>query len=236
MICHTEEEEMTNRLHNGPPDPIDEALAPFGDTITEAEGWLDGTAVETEGQMNAVDALIKDVKAARKAVEAAEESEAKPIYDAWKAAKERYKPTLTDLDRIVKGLVATVDTFKRKLAAEKEAKRKEAERLAWEETRKAQESARQAAANDIEAQRQAAAAMEAAEAAQRAAKAAANDGVKGMRTVTLYDVTDHRALLHWIAKHDRDSVTAFIDEWARKNHKENQNAEGLRVWTEKQAF
>jgi len=227
---------MTNRLHNGPPDPIDEALAPFGDTITEAEGWLDGTAVETEGQMNAVDALIKDVKAARKAVEAAEESEAKPIYDAWKAAKERYKPTLTDLDRIVKGLVATVDTFKRKLAAEKEAKRKEAERLAWEETRKAQESARQAAANDIEAQRQAAAAMEAAEAAQRAAKAAANDGVKGMRTVTLYDVTDHRALLHWIAKHDRDSVTAFIDEWARKNHKENQNAEGLRVWTEKQAF
>ena len=227
---------MTNRLHNGPPDPIDEALSPFGDTITEAEGWLDGTAVETEGQMKAVDALIKDMKTARKAVEAAEESEAKPIYDAWKAAKERYKPTLTDLDRIVKGLVATVDAFKRKLAAEKEAKRKEAERLAWEETRKAQESARQAAANDIEAQRQAAAAMEAAEAAQRAAKAAANDGVKGMRTVTLYDVTDHRALLHWIAKHDRDSVTAFIDEWARKNHKENQNAEGLRVWTEKQAF
>ena len=227
---------MTNRLHNGPPDPIDEALAPFGDTITEAEGWLDGTAVETEGQMKAVDALIKDMKAARKAVEAAEESEAKPIYDAWKAAKERYKPTLTDLDRIVKGLVATVDTFKRGLAAEKEAARKEAERLAWEETRKAQEAARQAAANDIEAQRQAAAAMEAAEAAQRAAKAAANDGVKGMRSVSLYDVIDHRALLHWIAKHDRDSVTAFIDEWARKNHKENQNAEGLRVWTEKQAF
>jgi hypothetical protein len=236
MICHIEDQEMTNRLHNNPPNPIDEALAPFGDVITEAEGWLDGTSVENEGQMKAVDALIKDMKAAKKAVEAAEESEAKPIYDAWKAAKERYKPTLTDLDRIVKGLVATVDAFKRKLAAEKEAKRKEAERLAWEETRKAQETARLAAANDIEAQRQAAAAMEAAEAAQRAAKAAASDGVKGMRTVTLYEVTDHRALLHWIAKQDRDSVTAFIDEWARKNHKENQNAEGLRVWTEKQAF
>ena len=51
---------MTNRLHNGPPDPIDEALAPFGDTITEAEGWLDGTAVETEGQMKAVDAQAPD--------------------------------------------------------------------------------------------------------------------------------------------------------------------------------
>ena len=31
--------------HNNPPDPIDEALAPFGDVITEAEVWLDGTRV-----------------------------------------------------------------------------------------------------------------------------------------------------------------------------------------------
>ena len=227
---------MTDRLHNMPPDPIDEALAPFGDVISEAEGWLDGTPVENEGQMKAVDTLIKDMKAAKKAVEAAEESEAKPIYDQWKAAKERYKPTLTDLDRIVKGLVATVDAFKRKLAAEKEAARKEAERLAWEETRKAQEAARLAAANDLEAQRAAAAQAEAAEAAQRAAQAAAKDTVKGMRTVTKYDVTDHRALLHWIAKNDKDAVYAFIEDWARRNHKDHQSAEGLRVWTEKEAF
>lgn len=227
---------MNNRLHNIPPDPIDEALAPFGDVISDAEGWLDGTAVETEGQMKAVDALIKDMKAAKKAVEAAEESEAKPIYDQWKLAKERYKPTLTDLDRIVKGLVATVDAFKRKLAAEKEAARREAERLAWEETRKAQEAARLAAANDLEAQRAAAAQAEAAETAQRAAQAAAKDTVKGMRTVTKYEVTDHRALLHWIAKNDKDAVYAFIEEWARRNHKDHQAAEGLRVWTEKEAY
>ena len=227
---------MNNRLHNIPPDPIDEALAPFGDVISEAEGWLDGTPVENEGQMKAVDALIKDMKSAKKAVEAAEESEAKPIYDQWKLAKERYKPTLTDLDRIVKGLVATVDAFKRKLAAEKEAARKEAERLAWEETRKAQEAARLAAANDLEAQRAAAAQAEAAETAQRAAQAAAKDTVKGMRAVTKYEVTDHRALLHWIAKNDKDAVYAFIEEWARRNHKDHQAAEGLRVWTEKEAY
>ena len=227
---------MTDRLHNMPPDPIDEALAPFGDVISEAEGWLDGTPVENEGQMKAVDTLIKDMKAAKKAVEAAEESEAKPIYDQWKAAKERYKPTLTDLDRIVKGLVATVDAFKRKLAAEKEAARKEAERLAWEETRKAQEAARNAAANDIEAQRAAAEQAAAAEAAQKAAQSAAKDTVKGMRTVTKYEVTDHRALLHWIAKNDKDAVYAFIEEWARRNHKDQTAAEGLRVWSEKEAY
>ena len=33
--------------HNGF-DPIDEALAPFGDVISEAENWLDGQKVETE--------------------------------------------------------------------------------------------------------------------------------------------------------------------------------------------
>lgn len=227
---------MTDRLHNMPPDPIDEALAPFGDVISEAEGWLDGTPVENEGQMKAVDTLIKDMKAAKKAVEAAEESEAKPIYDQWKAAKERYKPTLTDLDRIVKGLVATGGAFKRKLAAEKEAARKEAERLAWEETRKAQETARNAAANDIEAQRAAAEQAAAAEAAQKAAQSAAKDTVKGMRTVTKYEVTDHRALLHWIAKNDKDAVYAFIEEWARRNHKDYIAAEGLRVWSEKESF
>jgi len=226
----------TDRLHNNPPNPIDDALAPFGDTIIEAEGWLDGKPVETEGQMKAVDALIKEMKAAKKAVEGAEESAAKPIYDQWKAEKAKFAPTLTDLDRIVKGLVATVDAFKRKLAAEKETARKEAERLAWEETRKAQEAARLADVTDIEAQRAAAEAMEAAEAAQRAARDAAKDTVKGLRTVTKYEITDHRALLHWIAKNDKDAVYDFIEEWARKEHKACANADGLKVWTEKEAF
>jgi hypothetical protein len=226
---------MLDKLHNNPPDPIDEALAPFGDAITEAEGWLDGTPVENEGQMKAVDGLIKDMKAAKKAVETAEESEAKPIYDQWKAAKERFKPTLTDLDRIVKGLVSTVDAFKRKLAAEKEAARKEAERLAWEETRKAQEAARLAAVNDIDAQREAAARMEAAEAAQKAAMAAKNDTVKGLRTVTRHTVEDHKAALHWIAANDREAMTAFIEAYAAKNHKDKAIA-GVRVWQEKEAF
>jgi hypothetical protein len=202
--------------HNLPPNPIDEALVPFGDAITEAEAWLDGKPVETEGQMKAVDALIKDVKAAKKAVEGAEESAAKPIYDQWKAEKAKFAPTITDLDRIVKGLVATVDGFKRKLAAEKEAARKEAERLAWEETRKAQEAARNAAANDIEAQRAADAQIAAAEDAQRKATAAANDTVKGMRTYTVRTVTDALTFARWVWVNDRASLEAWLQAYADK--------------------
>ena len=222
--------------HNFPPDPIDEALAPFGDVISESENWLDGQKVETEGQMKAADALLKGIKAARKAVDEARDLSTKPLHDAWKTEVARWKPTQDDLDRLAKGLIALLDDFKRKLAAEKEAARKEAERLAWEETRKAQEAARMADASNIEATRAAAAAMEAAEEAQRKAAEAAKDTVKGLRTVTRYEITDHRALLNWIARNDRDAITAFIDDWARKEHKACANADGLRVWTEKAAF
>jgi hypothetical protein len=222
--------------HNLPPDPIDEALAPFGDTITEAEQWLDGQKVETESQMKSADALLKGVKAARKAVDDARDVATKPLHDAWKGEVARWKPTQDDLDRLAKGLAAMVNDFKVALAAQKESARKEAERLAWEETRKAQEAARLADASNIEATRAAAAAMDAAEAAQKAAQAAAKDTVKGLRTVTKYQITDHRALLSFIAKNARDDVTAFIEEWARKNHKAFKGADGLNVWDEKEAF
>lgn len=234
-----EENEMNDilppRNHNTPPDPIDEALAPFGDALAEAENWMDGTPVESEAQMKAVDALIRDMKAAKKAVTTAEESEAKPYYDQWKAAKARYKPTLDDLDLRTKALVAVVDGFKRKLAAEKA----EAERLASIEAarkmREAEEAARKSAEGDYEAQRAAMDAKQAADDAQRAVAAAAKDQVKGLRTVHRYEIEDHRAALHWIAHNDRDAMTAFIEAYVAKNHKDTEIT-GVKRWTEKEAF
>jgi hypothetical protein len=221
--------------HNRGPDAIDEALAPYGDAISESENWMDGTPVESEAQMKAVDALIRDMKAAKKAVTAAEESEAKPYYDQWKAAKARYKPTLDDLDLRTKALVAVVDGFKRKLAAEKA----EAERLARIEAarkmREAEEAARKSAEGDYEAQRAAMEAKQAADDAQRAVAAAAKDQVKGMRTVHRYEIEDHRAALHWIAQNDRDAMTAFIEAYVAKNHKDTEIT-GVKRWTEKEAF
>lgn len=222
--------------HNTPPNPIDEALAPFGDAISEAENWLDGVAVDSEEQMNEVDGLLKHVKAAKKAVTAAEESAAKPLYDMWKDEKAKFAPTITDLDRIAKGLVSITDAFKRKLAAEKAEKARLAEAEMWRKAREAEEASRKANAGDIEAQRNAASLQEAFNAAESEARAAAKDTVKGMRSVTRYEITDHRALLNYIAKEARDDLTAFIEEWARKHHKEFANADGLRVWIEKEAF
>lgn len=221
--------------HNQPPDPIDEALAAYGDTITEAENWLDGETVTTDDQMKAVDALTKEIKEALKSAKSGEESEAKPVYDRWKAIKARWKPTIDDLERIKKGLVALVSDYKRKKAAEQAEAERKAREEAERKRREAEQAARQASEADIEAQRAAAMAQQEAEEAQRAAAKTSKEKVKGMRTVTRYEITDHRALLHWIATHRRDDLTAFIDEWARRNHRDV-TADGMRVWQEKEAF
>ena len=106
---------------NNPPDAMDEALAPFGDIIAEAEQWLDGTKVTNEGQMKAVDVLTKGMKAARKAIDDARDTATKPLHLAWQDEIARWRPAQVDLDAMVKGLVALTDDFKRALAAEKAA-------------------------------------------------------------------------------------------------------------------
>lgn len=226
---------MLDRTHNNPPDPLDEAIAPYGDFIAEAETWLDGQSVTDEGQMNAVDAILREIKGAEKAVKAAEESETKPIYDQWKAAKARFAPTLDDLGRIKKGLAALVSDFKRKLAEEKAEQERKARAEAAKAAREAEEAARKASESDIEAQREAAAKIEEARAKQAEAQAASKDTVKGLRTVTKYAIEDHRDALHWIAANDREAITAFIEEYVRRNHK-TKSIEGVRVWQEKEAF
>ena len=220
---------------NAPPDPLDEICAAYEGPRSEAENWLDGTPVENEAQMNAVDILRKTAREWRLALEAAQKSATAPLYDAYKAEGARWKPTIEDAQRIEKGLVALVDGFKRKLAAEKAEAARKAEAEAWEKGRAAREAAVAANAADLEAQRAAAEAMREAEEAQKRAAAASKDTVKGLRTVTRYEITDHRDALHWIARTDRDAITAFVEDYVRRNHKAAQIA-GVRVWTEKEAF
>ena len=217
--------------HNNPPSPIDEAKAPFANQLSAAENWCDGAKVENDGQESVVDALIKDIKACKKAVEAADESATKPMYDAWKAKKAEFKPSLDDLDRIVKALVATVDPYKRAKAAAKE----EAARKVRQEAERAAEAARQAhAATDpanLEAARAAEAAIEAAAKLAMDAKRAEQDGVKGMRTYTVVTVLDAKLLAGHIWTTDRAAMDAFLQDYAEKH----QSAPGVAVTKEKRA-
>lgn len=202
--------------HNNPPDPIDEINARFEAARLEAENWADGSAVENEAQMNAVDVLRKDARAWRLELEAGQKSATAPLYDAYKDEGARWKPTIDDAKRIEGCLVALVDGFKRKLAAEKAEAARKAEAEAWAKTRAAQEAVRQADASNLEDNREAAAKIAEAEAAQEAAKIAKADTVKGMRTVTRYRLIDPVLLARHLWANDREAQGAYHIDRATK--------------------
>jgi hypothetical protein len=222
---------------NNPPDPIDTICAQYDDTRTEAENWADGSPVENEGQMNAVDALRKGARQWRLDLEAGQKSATAPLHDAYKAELDRWKPTIADAKRIEGCLVALVDGFKQKLAAEKEIARKAAWQAAEDARREAEAKVAAASASNIEAQRAAQEALDAA-ADARAKASATCYKVIGMRTVTRYEVTDYKALINWIARNDKDAMTAFVDEYARRNHKTTSAGanDGLSVWQAQEAY
>ena len=220
---------------NNPPDPIDTALAPYSDTLEEVANWLDGATVENDGQLKATDDLLKDLKAARKAVDTARDECTKPLHDIWKTEVARWKPTQDDLDRQVKCLVAAQAPYKAKLAAEKEAARQAAEAEARAKAEEARQAHLAANAASIAEQRRADDLLKAAEEAAKQAARASKDTVKGMRTVQAYQIEDHRAALKWIALNDREAVTAFIEEYVRRNFKAR-SIDGVTVETKKEAF
>lgn len=221
--------------HNNPPDPIETVMSEYDGIITEAQNWADGEPVTDEAGMKAVDVVLKEFKTYKTALVKAGKERTDPLHKAWKAEVAAVKVYTDDADMIQSALVACVAPFKAKLAEEKKA----AERAAWEAAEKARREAeaKQASLNaaDIEAQRELAEAKQAAIEAEKAAKATAKEAPKGMRTVTHHEITDMRDALHWIARNDKDAVSAFVAEYVRRNYKTT-NISGVRVWTTKEAF
>ncbi len=221
--------------HNNPPDPIDVIISQYDDTLSEAQNWLDGEPIENEGQMDAVDKLLRTMRTATTDLGKAKKSSVAPLYDAYKAEGARWKPTEEDFDRIKKGLAALVAPFKAKLIAEKEEAKRKAAAEAVLHARAAREAAQKADATDIEAQREAAAKIEEFEAAQKAAQKAQKDTVKGMRTVQKFEITSMSDVLRWMNKNARAELEACASEYVRKNHAKTPMT-GVRSWTEKEAY
>ena len=221
--------------HNGAPDTIELVLAKYDGTITEAQNWADGKPVTDEAGMKAVDAVIKEFKTYKSALKRAGEERTKPLHQAHQEAVKAVKVYTDDATRIQAALVATVAPYKEKLAAEKEEQRKQAAIAAANARAEAEAAAAKVNEADIDAQREAAAKLEAAKVATATAAKANKDTVKGMRTVTKYAIESHKEALNDIAKNDRDAMTAFIEEYVRKNHKVRA-INGVRVWQEKEAY
>lgn len=202
--------------HNGGPDPIDEINAEFEADRIEAENWTDGTPVENEAQMAVVDQVRKRAREWRLALERGQKSATAPLYDAYMTEQKRWKPTIEDAKRIEGALVAAVDGYKRRLAAEKEEARRKAEDEAWAARRAAEAAARAANAADLEAQRAAAEAQRQAEEAQRRVAAASKDKVTGLKSYDVTEVLDGTAYARWLWQNDRAPLVAWMEEHARR--------------------
>jgi len=221
---------------NNPPSLIDEITSEYSDTIEECGNWLDGAFVENDGQSKAVDALLKDMKAAKKALTEAQTSETRPLNDAKTAIIASYKPTQADFDIIIKGLAAAQSPYKLKLAAEKEAAKRAAYDLAREKEREAAKLVAQAGATDIEAQREAQQAQQAAIDAKQAASDANRDKVKGLRTYKTATVTDYAAFFKWLQATNKELVISWLDEQATKHMNAGGNSiAGVTIKAEKKA-
>lgn len=208
--------------HNNPP-AFDAFSMALDDAYDTAKDFLDGKPIENQGQADAVGRIVGEVKKIKRDADAARAEEKAPHLQATRAVDAKWKPIEERADTILKAAQAPLTAYLNKLADEQ----REAERIAREEAAtKAQEA--------IEASRQAVGTIEAVEsarelekAADKAAKDAARAGkVKahvsgvdraiGLRTYKISTVTDRRALLNHIARHDPDALTAFLEDYARK--------------------
>lgn len=201
---------------NFPPDPLDAINAQHEDEREEAANWLDGMPVENEAQMLAVDALREAMRGWRIGLENGQKAATAPLRKVYMDELDRWKPSIRDATRHEECLVAAVDAFKKKLAAD----RAEAERKAREEQERAAQALRDARAaaeaSDLEAQRAVEAAEREAENARiKAAVAKKQATVKGMRTVTRYEVVDAVALAKWLWANDREAQLAAQADRAR---------------------
>ena len=206
--------------HNNPPTPFDDAARAVDEVWTEATHWLDGAAVQSQAEADAVAKLLDLARKAKKQADESRKADAKPFDDGKAAVQARYKPLLDRCDLIAGAAKKAVAPF---LAAQEAAKR-EAERKAREKVEEAMRIAQAefAAAKTVEERARAEEAAAAAKQADIEARVAAKDRgqAKGgaravtLRTVKRAEVRDLQALMRWVWNNDRSALAGWADGYA----------------------
>ena len=204
---------------NNPPPEMAFSLS-IDDLYEEAKNFIDGTAIETQGQADAIGVIVSALKKIRKDADAARAEEKRPHDEAAKAVQAKWKPLLDKADRAVTAAQKPLTDYLLRLERERQ---QEAQRLA-EEARKADEQA-QAAMQNIASLDDAERAEELAKEADKLAKAAKRtdkakshvagmDRAIGLRTYWTATVTDYGALLRYMKEARPDDLKAMLRDYA----------------------
>lgn len=216
--------------HNNPPAFIAHD-ADISDLYDEAKHFLDGAAIENQGQAEAVANLLDRTRKAWKAADEQRKTEKRPHDDAAQAVQNTWHPLLAKAKRLEGVAKTVIGAWQQHLEAEQRA---EAARLA-REAQAAQEAAREAAQTRTERLEDAEQAEAAIKAADALAKAAARaDKAKplvasGGRAITLRsyweaEVTDRRAALNFYLKRSPERFAALIQQLADEDARSTRGA------------
>lgn len=209
--------------HNSPPEAIIEMS--IDDLFAEAELYLDGTPIESEGQAEAVKVLLDRLRQHRKLSDDKRAEEKRPHDDAAKAVQAKWKPLLDKCDTASNAIKAALTGWLARQEAERiareEAARAEADRL----QREAEAAKAAADPTNLSATRTANARAEVAASALKAANRIGKEKVHakgegravGLRTYWEADLSDPVAALKHYRQAQPEALKAWLLEQAQRD-------------------
>lgn len=170
-----------------------------------------GGKVETDEQEAALDALLDEFRAAKKAADAERAAEKKPHDDAAKAVQTKWKPLLDRCDAGVDHLKALLTPFREARQRAKDEAARKAREEAEARQKAAQEALRQS--EDLDAR------FEAEQELKQAQKLAAvanriDREATGLRTYWEAEIVDRRAALNFYIKQQPEAFVDLIQKLA----------------------
>lgn len=209
--------------HNGAT-PFDLAAEEIETLFGEAKNWLDGSAISSQDEADAIGNLLDMIRQAGKRADAARVAEKKPYDDAGKAVQARYKPLLDKVDLAADTCKRALTPWLKKLNDEKRAAAEAARIEAERKQKEAMEAIRAAREADLATKAEAEAKLAEAKAAETAANRATNDRAKatgGARAVSLRtsytaEVSDLNAFMKWCWANKRADLEEFAGALASR--------------------
>jgi len=225
MDAQTAENPRAVAGNNAPPvpTPFDLVAENVSDVYLEAKHWLDGAAVSSQAEADAIALLLDMARKAEKAADDLRVAEKKPHDDAAKAVQVKFKPLLDKTALVTRSCKDALTPWLERVEAAKRASAEEARREADAKKAAAEAEVRRAQSAGMEARERAEQqlrdAKDAGAAASRAEKstAQAKGGARavGLRTSYRPELTDAReaARHYWTAR--REALEAFLLDLAR---------------------
>ncbi len=192
------------------------------DLYSEAANFVDGEPVKTQGEADALAAILTGAKQIRKDADAARKTEKQPHDDAAKAVQAKWVPVLTKVDDVIAAVQKPLTAWLVAQEAERQRIAKEAQAEADRLAEQAIAAARTSGSlESLTATRELQdAAFDAAKVAKRAGKAKSHvhggGRAIGLRTYWEASLTDSVEALKWARARHPEELREFLRELAGK--------------------